>query len=218
MKRVYLISACVVFLYFASAGQQTNTKKFNETKYRIDLPDFWGKGNKAWKVLTEKLPVICEELQDKDLCGDDCSPKYTVRLYITGPEITGYSLYKVKQNASTETRHLVRSLPNTSFVSPTLQPQAPTGYPLNNGPQMETFTIASDYQFSCYLLLLDEKESVITKMILVDTNEVWHSDYRGKDRNISVQNSDAFFEKNKGQMTPDKNELFAIVDKKILAL
>lgn len=217
MKNVYGIIAGLLFFAAISPGQVTNSAKFNEHKYRIDLPDYWGKGNKAWKILTEKLPIVCEELKDKDLCGDDCKPKYIVRLYVTEPEITGYSLYKVKKNPSAETRHLVNSLPYTSLVPGSVQP-ANMNYPKNNGPDMEAFTMASDYQFSCYLLLMDEKESIITKMILVDTNETWHSDYGGKDRNLSIQNSDAFFERNKGEMIPGRTELYAIIDKKILAL
>jgi hypothetical protein len=222
MKKIYFILSSIVLLSFISAGQQTKSKKINENKFRINLPDYWGYGNKVWQILTEKLPLVCEELKDKDICGDNCNPKYTIDFYITEPELVGYTRYKKLQMPSTNTRNLAHNMmPGILLSNPAyrynIQPEYYSSA-AHNWPD-EKWEITGEYVFQCFLLLKDDTGGIITKLILVDTNEVWSSTYKGeRPSNFSSQNPDVFFEENKDNFMPVKFELLAIVDKKILSL
>lgn len=119
--------------------------QIDENKYRIILPDYWKPGNKVWKILTDKLPGVCEELKDKELCGDDCNPKYTIELELSDLVITDY----VPNHISSDYR-------NSSQYR-----------------QTDNWDIRTMYSFESSLLLRNEKGVIITRMILVDTNEVW---------------------------------------------
>jgi hypothetical protein len=139
MRKLSLITG--LFLFTLTAPAQS--KQFKENKYRLHLPDKWKPGNKVWKKLSDKLPEVCEELKDKDLCGDDCNSRYTVEFYMSAPQIEDYGSYLISPN--------------------------PTG-----NPPTETWEFVTYYRFQCYLLLYDNKsEELLTKVIVVDTNEVW---------------------------------------------
>ncbi|NOT51186.1 MAG: hypothetical protein HOP10_07905 [Chitinophagaceae bacterium] len=219
MTRI-ITSAALLLLLSIAAIAQNKTLPLSENKYRINLPDYWGHGNKVWNILTEKLPLVSEELKDKEVCGDDCHPKYSIDFYITEPELTGYTRYKKPKAVSTSTRALVNKIPGTVLVPGSYSPQLPAGYynqAANNQP--EQWQMTAEYVFQCFLLLKDDTGRIITKFILVDTNEVWSSAFKGSNTEYSSpQNPDVFFETYKEKFTPDKFELLAIVDKKILAL
>ncbi len=221
MKRFFLPTATLLLLSFSAIAQKKSLP-LNENKYRIDLPDYWGHGNKAWKILTEKLPLVSEELKDKDVCGDNCNPKYIVEFYITGPELTGYLRYKKQSTVSTNTRTLVNSIPGTSLVTtPTTTGRHPVNHYSRAGsfPPNEPVQMSGEYVFQCFLLLKDDSGHILTKFILVDTNEVWYSEFKIRQGSYyPSQNPDVFFEKNKDSFTPDRLELLAIVDKKIQSL
>lgn len=139
MKK-YLPLCVLLFSFFTATAQ---TSKLNEKKFRINLPEYWKPGNKVWQKLTEKLPEVCEELKDKDLCGDNCKPRYTVEFYMTTPWIDDY-------------------YPN--HLSSDLRNSRPT----------ELWEFVTYYRFQCYLLLYDNStEKLITKVVVVDTNETW---------------------------------------------
>src|SRR6185436_3318183 len=98
-----------------------------------------------WKILTDKLPLVCNEIRDKELCGDHCNPFYTVEFEMSGPVIFDYL-----------PNHISSTYTNNQFVKPS-----------------ETWEIQTLYGFECSLLLRNEKGVLITRFILVDTNEVW---------------------------------------------
>ena len=114
-------------------------------KYRIDLPEYWKPGNRAWKILIDKLPLVCEEIKDKELCGDDCNPEYSIEFEMSDPVIFEYL-----------PNHISSSYTNNQF-----------GRPSN------TWEIQTLYGFECSLLLRNDKGVLVTRFILVDTNEVW---------------------------------------------
>lgn len=139
MKNIFII----LLLVAGSEQMRAQPARLNESKFRINLPDFWRPGNKIWKTLPEKLPAICEELKDKDLCGDDCNPRYTVEFYMSPPYAEDYA---------------------TNLISPN-----PAG-----NPPTETWEFVTYYRFQCYLLLYDNKtEKLVTKIIVVDSSEIW---------------------------------------------
>jgi hypothetical protein len=90
--------------------------------------------------LNDKLPLVCEELKDKQLCGDDCNPKYIVAFEMTRPVINDSYFAKVKTPGERESW---KSLPGRN------------------------------YNFQASLLLQDNNGIVLTRFIIVDTNEVW---------------------------------------------
>lgn len=91
MKQFILYGFLLSCFYLPSYGQTLASLDTN--KYRINLPSFWKPGNKTWKILSDKLPVICEEIREKDLCGDHCNPKYTLELEILEPIVIDYDYY-----------------------------------------------------------------------------------------------------------------------------
>jgi hypothetical protein len=212
--------AALLFLLSLAAISQSKKIPLNENKYRINLPDYWGNGNKVWQILTDKLPLVSEELKDKEICGDDCNPKYTVDFYITEPELLGYTRVKKPKTVSTNTRALVNTIPGTVLVPSGYSPQPVANHHnsiVNNQP--DQWQMNGEYVFQCFLLLKNDTGKILTKFILVDTNEVWTSSFKGnKAVYNSSQNPDVFFEKNKEGFLPDKFELLAIADKKILSL
>lgn len=140
----------LVFCFFLSACALTETTgqrlpNVDSNKYRIDLPEYWRPGNRVWKILTDKLPLVCEEIKDKELCGDHCNPLYTFQLEMSDPVIFDYF-----------PNHISSVYTNNQYVKP-----------------FETWDIQTRYGFECSLLLRNEKGVLITRFILVDTNEVW---------------------------------------------
>jgi hypothetical protein len=136
MKRTGFL-LCLFFLLTAAAFTQ-KTSAINENKYRINLPDYWKPGNKVWQILTDKLPLVCEELKDKELCGDKCNPKYTIEFEMSEPYIYDYRA-------------------NT----------------ISSGTATSSYNFVTTYSFECSLLLFDEKDKLITKIILVASDENW---------------------------------------------
>lgn len=107
-------------------------------KYRINLPGYWKAGNKVWEILTEKLPLVCGEIKDKDLCGDHCRPGYTFEFQLSGPSVIDY--------------------------------RAVTVYAT---PAEKTYDIITSYSFTSSLLLFDSRGKLLSRFILVDTDETW---------------------------------------------
>jgi hypothetical protein len=136
------------FLLTATAFTQKITA-INEDKYRINLPDYWKPGNKVWQILTDKLPQVCEELKDKDLCGDNCNPKYTIEFEMSEPYIYDYRA-------------------NT----------------ISSGTPTSSYNFVTTYSFECSLLLFDEKDKLITKIILVGSDENWTVTHRAELRSF----------------------------------
>jgi hypothetical protein len=218
MRKILLPTASLLLLSVCLSAQP-KTLKLNENKYSIYLPDYWGKGHKVWQVLTDKLPVICEELKDKELCGDNCNPKYRVELYVTEPGNFEYDSKKANPAPYTNTRHLgnqmvmVNGIPHQAY-----------------NPERAYYSSASNmwkittlYDFQCYLLLMDDTGKIITRMILVDTNEIWHRENvvnMSSGGNFSDQNAKAYIENenNKEKLMPTLYEMLAIIEKKILDL
>lgn len=139
MKQLYFITA--LFLLPVIAGAQN--KSFKENKYKLELPEYWKHGSKVWKKLSDRLPEVCEELKDKDICGDNCNARYTVEFYMSPPVVEDYHSYVVSPN--------------------------PAGK-----PPTDTWEFITYYHFECYLLLYDNKtEKLLTKVVVVDTSELW---------------------------------------------
>ncbi len=219
MKKLLLPAASFLLLsVYLSA--QTKSLPVKENKYRINLPDYWGKGKKAWQVLSDKLPLICDELKDKELCGDDCNPKYTVELYITEPENLEYYTRDIPPSPYTNTRYLANNnlnKPGYSIYDYLYNP-ANSYYATNGGK----WKVTTSYSFRCYLLLVDNDQNILSRMILVDTNETWSVTRAlstlqdGVD--LSTKTPDAIIEGNKDKINPTLKELYAIIDEKILLL
>jgi hypothetical protein len=136
----FFLSLCCICEVF---GQ--NLSIVDSNKYRIELPEYWKPGNRVWKILTDKFPLVCNEIKDKEICGDDCNPLYRIEFEMSEPVIFEYL-----------PNHISSSFTNNQFRKPS-----------------EVWEIQTLYGFECSLLLRNEKGEIITRYILVDTNEVW---------------------------------------------
>ncbi|MEO7922280.1 MAG: hypothetical protein ABIR30_01240 [Chitinophagaceae bacterium] len=207
MKRLLALLLVLSFAFVATAQQGSATVK--ENKYRINLPSYWGNGNKVWGILTDKLPLICEELKDKELCGDGCKPKYSVDFFLTESVVEDYSS---KENITTPNTNTRQVLYNTN------DPQKPNYVNPNN---TSSWNITSYFSFQCYLLLRDENGKILTRMILVDTNEVWEVSHNVKlspGASSHQQNMSSYIDNNRDNLKPVIKDLLAIADKKMLSL
>jgi hypothetical protein len=218
MKSALILLLSVSFLSHTLTAQN-KLPGVEENKYRINLPDYWGKGNKVWDKLIDKLPVVCEELKDKEICGDDCNPEYTIEFYITEPVIFGYYSKKNFSPPYTNTRHLVSDWKNVNQSPTAVQNPEAVYYATNN----HSWQLTTEYGFQCFLLLTDTGRNIITKLILVDTNEVWQVMNNiilasASDLPFREQNPDSYIENNKKKLNPNIYHLLAIVDKKLLSL
>ena len=183
-------------------------------KYSIRLPDYWKRGDKIWQILNDKLPLVCEELKDKELCGDNCNPKYSIEFEMSEPVVFDYYPSHISSDKTTE-----------------------------------TWEIATLYGFTSSLLLLNEKNELLTKFVLVDTNEVWKVKHRAKlasftppppvkiymlnppyqaqgnamneynqmrSQSVSAgQTPYSYINKNKGSLSPTQRDMLSIIDEKI---
>lgn len=136
MKKIYPLLALSFIITVPLQAQRLSD--IDTGKYSIELPGYWKPGNKVWSILTDKLPTVCEELVDKELCGDHCNPKYKIKFAVSEPEI-------------------VDTYPNHISTS-------------NN---TETWGFVTSYRFFAALLLYNEKDKLLSKLILVDTDETW---------------------------------------------
>lgn len=221
------ILCCLILVFTCLATLHSQRSIPLDTgKYRINLPDFWKPGNKVWKILTDKLPLVCDEIKDKQICGDDCRPAYSFELVISEPVV--YDIYSSMVSSN---------YTSNQFVKPT-----------------ETWNIQTLYGFQSFLLLINDKGTIITKFVLVDTNEVWRVTNRvtlpayssppppatqarrrvpvrySRDNIIPVmepqvptsgqegETSYSYINRNRDRLIPATRDLFAIVDKKIRAL
>lgn len=205
------------FLFFLIAlplFSQRTLQEVDENKYRISLPDHWSTHSKAFQVLTDVLPGLCPELKQKDICGDDCNPAWRVEFYLTEPELLYYEINsKPSPTINTNTQvsfvrkdmYISRGSPQMKEIGNNL-----TDRQLNNMTGKE---IVSYFNFQCFLLLLDREQRIVTRLILVDTNEVWKKVQSVK-KSINTTGTPGLW----NALLPGSEELMAVADKKILAL
>ncbi len=212
------IALAAFFLFFSCLASGQGLFPIDTNKYSIHLPDYWRPGNKIWKILTDKLPLVCEQLKEKELCGDYCHPAYTIEFEMTEPFINNY-------------------YPNHVLSASTSQ----------------TWDFITVYSFECSLLLFNEKDKLLTRFILVDTDETWTLTNRASlpsyipitqpkiyvGSNLIRQTTAAsismeqqarglggtegqtpydFINRNKEALAPARKDLLAVVDKKIRSL
>lgn len=221
MKNILL---CLFLLAFSLRGiQGQGLRPPDSTKYRINLPPYWQPGNKIWQILVDKLPLVCEELKDKDLCGDNCNPRYFIEFEMSAPLIFSYT-----------SNHISSDYTNTQYRKPS-----------------DNWDIITWYGFDCYLLLLDEKNNLLTKFVLVDRTEMWSITHRitlpsyspppaqllfvrrnwaGRNGTTTDNNANqailpvvgqegqtpySYINVNKEKLSPGNNDLFLVIDRKI---
>lgn len=217
MRKILTPFICILFFGHPLLAQDKKLK-LNENKYRINLPDYWGKGHKVWRALADNLPLVCEELKDKELCGDDCNPKYTVELYLTEPANFEYNYRHLQPPPFTSTRHLVQPNTRERGIDPGMSYNPERAYYSRNSNNWE---ITTSYDFQGYLFLLDNNDKVLVKMVLVDTNEVWKLSQAfnmAAHSNLTTMTPHAYVKENKEKFQPTLYHLLAIIEEKILSL
>lgn len=208
----YFLLALFFFLLLSPVFSQRTLKETDENKYRINLPDHWKPHSKAFHVLSDVLPALCPELKDKDLCGDNCNPAWTVEFYLTEPELLWYEV-NAKPSPVNNTNTQFSFVRKDMYISPASPQMRETG---NNAAyrripgEFAGKEVVSYFNFQCFLLLKDKEQKIVTRLILVDTNEVWKKVQSSK----TSYNSTGKW----GSLLPGSDELLAIADKKILVL
>ncbi|MEO7923779.1 MAG: hypothetical protein ABIR30_08870 [Chitinophagaceae bacterium] len=148
MKKLITCLSILACILPGAWGQRLSSLDTN--KYRINLPDYWKPGNKVWQILVDKLPHVCDELKDKELCGDNCNPRYFIEFEMSPPAVFSHSY-----------NHISADYTNTVYKKPT-----------------DSWDFNTHYSFECYLLLFDEKDKLLTKFIVVDSMEEWTVTHR----------------------------------------
>jgi len=213
MKKIYI----AVFILFAVTFNiySQKTLPVNENKYKLELYNVWGKSHPVAKKLLERLPDLCPELKDKEICGDDCNPAYTVEFYMSDPSVYEYRLQRVFAPPNTNTRNLVQ-YPLARLMSPEQQANSAANLQAN-----DKWSVYSNYGFQSFLLLRDRNNQIITKLVLVDTNEVWESlrstsIYTGGTSRYTTPFG--YIDNNPDLLYPTREEMVGIAERKILAL
>lgn len=143
MRSVVIFLAVSLFSFLQTEAQHLASVDSN--KYRINLPDYWKPGQRIWRILSDKLPTVCDDIRDKELCGDDCNPWLRIEFEMSAPLILNYL-----------PNHISSSYTNNQFSRPS-----------------DLWDIQTTYAFEASFLLMDNNGRIITRFILVDSNEVW---------------------------------------------
>lgn len=131
---------------------------------------------------------------------------------MTAPYVTDYSTQKTPAPVPTDTRNLIR--PANYYQSPEY-----AKYLASNN----TWNVTSYFNFQCYLLLMDDTNKILTKLILVDTDETFAivnrvDMNRTAYNSFAEQNISSYIDNNKERLIPPAKTLYEIAEKKILAL
>lgn len=214
MRKIYPF--IFILLVVTITAQSQKSLKVSENKFKLELYKVWGKSHAVSKKLLEKLPEICPELKDFEICGDDCNPEYTVEFFMSDPTVFEYRLQRTAGFPNTNTRNLVQyPIARLNFPEQQISP--------NNvlQPSSEKWTIVSSYFFQSFLLLRNRNNEIITKLVLVDTNEVWQT-LRSSVINVNPNSRKntpfSNIDDNPEMLIPPREEMVGIVERKILAL
>ncbi len=219
--KVALIFLAISLFSFSQTKAQ-HLASIDSNKYRINLPDYWKPGQRIWRILSDKLPVVCEDIRDKELCGDDCNPWLRIEFEMSDPVILDYL-----------PNHISSNYANTQLSRPS-----------------DLWDIQTTYVFEASLLLMDNNGKIITRFIVVDTNEVWKHSNRitlasyapapppvsyirrttpnrygitpdpGYQQLIPITGQEgitpfSYINKNRDKLTPSLKDMLAVIDSKI---
>jgi len=215
MKKLYLLILATVLLSGAVIAQRKASKP-DDTKYRINLPDYWGKHHKVRTTLIDKLPEICEELKEKDVCGDNCNPAWSVDFYITDAVIFDYSVMEKFTPVLSTNTQLNVMLEQRRMQNPIDFLRYNNQYISNTNKR--TWKITTNYGFQCFLLLRDDTGKIITKLVLTDTNEVWSKEHNIIMNNVTTTTPQSYIENSYKKLAPFPKDLMEIAEQKILKL
>lgn len=101
-RRTFPRLLLIILIVPASLAAQ-RLSSLDTGKYSLLLPSYWKPGNKAWRILDDLLITKIPELQNKELCGDDCNPAYRVEFYMSNPLIDHYSASHVNSTRFSQT-------------------------------------------------------------------------------------------------------------------
>jgi hypothetical protein len=207
----------LVFCFITSVVfSQKTLKDTDENKYRINLPEYWGKGYKYLRILNTILSEQVDVLKDKELCGDECNTGYRVEVYITNPKMEEYRYSKVLQWANTNTRGLTNNRRLVNLETGQYEPSLNNYAPVNNS--QDRWQFRGLYSFNCYLLVIDKDDKITHKLILVSDDELWDKKMI-TDLSLHTQLTPAaYLEANYEKLYPADFEVYSIIENKILAL
>lgn len=209
MKKTGLVLA--LFLWTCSSTFSQQAKKVNPSKYRINLPNYWKPGSKAVQVLADRLPEVCEELKDKELCGDDCRAKYTLEFYMSEPKVFEYRANLVSVGTEKSTYNFVTSY---SFESALLlfDESDKLLKRINLVNADEVFTITHRAELNNYVPSMNNRQSMNTQAPgTVAIPNLYPANYWNT-RTIRGQTPYSYIEEHVDKLYPTRNGMLSVVD------
>lgn len=202
MKNFILSLSLLLFISISSSGQRLSDIDTN--KYSIHLPSYWKPGNKIWEILTDKFPIVCEELKDKELCGDHCNPKYTIEFDMSEPVIYNYYSSHISSGPATESWqfYTVYSF-SASLLLFNEKDKLLTQFILVDST--EKWTVAHRAELASYL-------PSKTPIMYVQNGQVYQS---ARTSGTSGQTPFSYINNNKEKLSPTQRDMLSVVDEKI---
>ncbi len=209
----------LILCMFSHVLPAQHLSNIDVNKYSIRLPSYWKPGNKIWKILTDKLPLVCEEIKEKELCGDNCNPGYTIELEVYEPLALDHDYYCTNSTSTGPVRDWV-FLTYYNFQSSLLL--------LNEKREVITRFIVVDTT-ETFMIRKMEKIRVPGEIIFrpsrgqISWNGPNNSFYLyTQSRILPAQirysdhlNPQQWVKENQHKLLPSDKELFAIIDQKI---
>lgn len=218
MPKIYPFLPVLLMICISAGAQQTTS----DNNFSLELPSYWKKEGKVWRMLAEKLPEYCPELSGKQVCADCPQTEYKVVWLMSEPLVMGQDVKEVSNSrnpAASRVNSVNVTVQGTNGRDSIIATRA------NFNPRMENYStrwnIRIYYSFQFSFLLLDNKDSILRRIILVDTDEMF------------VKNNDvvtsSYFEtspvtpanyivQNQEKLFPRQTDLFVIVGDKLSML
>jgi hypothetical protein len=87
--KIFILPLIIICFFTTFSFAQKHPNR-DTGKYNIHLPGYWKPGDPVWKVLADKLPVVCEKLKGKEFCSGDCDPEYSIEFAMSDPTVYSY--------------------------------------------------------------------------------------------------------------------------------
>lgn len=218
MQKIYPFLPVLLMICISAGAQQTTS----DNNFSLELPSYWKKEGKVWRMLAEKLPEYCPELSGKQVCADCPQTEYKVVWLMSEPLVMGQDSKEIDNNRINGTNGINRMTSAGRSNTGRDSIVANSNYVYERTRDYNTrWQIRTYFTFQFSLLVLDNKDSIIRRLILVDNDEVNFkateitSSSRFETNPVIPAN---FVAENQRELMPQQNDQFVVVDRKLTML